>query len=75
MSESTEKAADSVSILVNGVPPDVAQELTRRAEAHFRSRTGEILAILTAVCRSEATLPGLGIGEVLAADAKNGGES
>lgn len=76
------RAAESVSILLNNVPGDVAQELTRRAEANYRSRTGEILAILTAVCRSEATLPGLGIGETLAApsagvsaDTQRGGEA
>lgn len=54
-------------ILIKNVPGDVVQELNRRAEAHFRSRSGEIMAILAAVCRSGATLPGLGVGE-------NGGE-
>ena len=44
--------SDKVNILINGVPGDVAEELDRRAVAHFRSRTGEVLAILTTVCRN-----------------------
>lgn len=72
---------EKIDILIKNVPSDVAQELNRRAEANFRSRTGEILAILTAVCRSEATLPELGIGETVPgasvdgnADAQDGGD-
>lgn len=72
-------------ILIKNVPGDVVQELTRRAEINFRSRSGEIIAILAAVCRSDATLPGLGVGETMltasvgvSGDAqdgsKNGGE-
>lgn len=57
--------AESCDILLRGVPGDVAQELGRRAESNFRSRMNEAIAILTAVCRSDATLPGLGIGETL----------
>lgn len=57
--------AESCDILLRGVPGDVVQELARRAEAHFRSRSGEIVAILAAVCRSDATLPGLGVGETV----------
>ena len=52
-------------ILLRGVPGDVVQELGRRAEVNFRSRMNEAIAILTAVCRSDATLPGLGVGETL----------
>ena len=40
-----------VDLLLKGVPADVVAELDRRADVHFRSRTGEILSILTAVCR------------------------
>ena len=57
--------AESCDILLRGVPCDVAQELGRRAEANFRSRMNEAIAILTAVCRSDATLPGLGVGETV----------
>lgn len=39
-----------MNILVNGVPLDVVSVLDARAKRHFRSRTGEILAILTAAC-------------------------
>ena len=57
--------AESCDILLRNVPGDVVQELGRRAEANFRSRMNESIAILTAVCRSDATLPGLGVGETL----------
>lgn len=57
--------AESCDILLRGVPCDVAQELSRRAEANFRSRMNEAIAILAAVCRSDATLPGLGVGETV----------
>lgn len=57
--------AESCDILLRGVPCDVAQELARRAEANFRSRMNEAIAILAAVCRSDATLPGLGVGETV----------
>ena len=59
------ETAASCDILIKNVPGDIVQELGRRAEAHFRSRSGEITAILAAVCRSDATLPGLGVGEAL----------
>ena len=75
-------------ILLRNVPGDVVQELARRAEVNFRSRMYEAVAILTAVCRSDATLPGLGIGETVPAasvgvpadaqaeaDAQNGGDA
>ena len=42
-----------VDLMLKGVPADVAAELDRRADAHFRSRTGEILSILTTVCRNK----------------------
>lgn len=48
-------------ILLKNVPADVVAELGRRAEANFRSRSGEVLAILAAVCRGVVTLPGLGV--------------
>lgn len=60
-------AEGGLTVLIRDIPADVAQELDRRAGANFRTRTGEILAILTAVCRSDATLPGLGIGDVIPA--------
>ena len=61
------EAATSCDILLKNVPGDIVQELGRRAEAHFRSRSGEIMAILAGVCRGDATLPGLGIGETVPA--------
>lgn len=59
------ETAASCDVLLKNVPGDIVQELGRRAEAHFRSRSGEIMAILAAVCRSDATLPGLGVGETV----------
>lgn len=59
------EAVGGCDILLRNVPGDVVQELGRRAEANFRSRMNESIAILTAVCRSDATLPGLGVGETL----------
>lgn len=44
------------NLMLNGVPADVMAELDRRSEAHFRSRTGEILSILTMVCRNKIAL-------------------
>lgn len=43
---------EKIDILLKGVPKDVADELDRRADQNFRSRTGEILAILTLACRT-----------------------
>lgn len=40
-----------MNILVNGVPTDVVETLDVRAKRNYRSRTGEILAILAATCR------------------------
>ena len=59
------EAVGGCDILIKNVPGDVVQKLTRRAEVNFRSRSGEIIAILAAVCRSTATLPGLGVGETV----------
>ena len=77
----SDETAASCDILIKNVPSDIVQELGRRAEANFRSRSGEIMAILAAVCRSDATLPGLGVGETVPganvgvpADAQNGGD-
>ena len=42
---------EKIDILLKGVPKDVADELERRANENFRSRMGEILAILASVCR------------------------
>lgn len=64
----------SCDILLRGVPCDVAQELARRAEANFRSRMYEAIAILTTVCRSDATLPGLGVGVPTAAPGGQGSD-
>lgn len=82
------EAVGGCDILLRNVPGDVVQELARRAEVNFRSRMYEAVAILTAVCRSDATLPGLGIGETVPAasvvvsadaqaeaDAQNGGDA
>ena len=71
------ETAASCDILIKNVPGDIVQELGRRAEAHFRSRSGEIMAILATVCRGDATLQGLGLGDVVPAQAaiENGGES
>lgn len=46
------------TFLLTGVPRDVVDELERRAQANFRSRLGEAVAILTAVCRLRIKLPG-----------------
>ena len=43
-------------LLLKNVPAEVVAELDRRADAHFRSRSGEILSILTMVCRNEIVL-------------------
>lgn len=59
------EAVGGCDILLRNVPGDVVQELGRRAEVNFRSRMNEAIAILTAVCRSDATLPGLGVGETV----------
>lgn len=48
------EAEEKIDILLKGVPKDVADELDRRADEHFRSRTGEILSILVTECRKPA---------------------
>lgn len=82
------EAVGCCDILLRNVPRDVVQELARRAEVNFRARMYEAIAILAAVCRSDATLPGLGVGEMVPtlrgteaanhdgeADAQNGAEN
>lgn len=51
------ETAASCDILIKNVPGDIVQELGRRAEAHFRSRSGEIMAILAAVTRGRVEPP------------------
>lgn len=46
-----------IDINLRDVPKDVVDELERRARANYRPRSGEILAILTAVCRGRVELP------------------
>ena len=46
-----------IDINLRDVPKDVVDELERRAKANYRPRSGEILAILTAVCRGRVELP------------------
>lgn len=59
------EAASCGDILLRNVPGDIVRELERRAAANFRSRSGEIMAILASVCRGDATLQGLGVGETV----------
>lgn len=66
------EAVGGCDILIKNVPGDIVQELDRRADAHFRSRRGEIIAILAAVCNGE-TAPVASVG--IPADAQNGGAS
>ena len=47
----------SVTILLRDVPGDVVRELEARARANYRSRHGELMAILVAVCRGHIVLP------------------
>ena len=51
-------ACEKCNMLINGVPMDVRRELERRAAANYRSLTGEVLAILSVVCRGNVALPG-----------------
>lgn len=48
------KGKGDMDINLRNVPMDVVDELDRRAEKNFRSRTGEILSILVAECRKPA---------------------
>lgn len=50
-------AEDKVAILIRDVPGDIARELDARAAENYRSRNGEVLAILTVVCRGHIALP------------------
>lgn len=52
-----QKDTGCTDINLRGVPNDVVDELERRAKANFRPRSGEMLAILTAVCRGHVELP------------------
>ena len=52
----TEKKS-GIDINLRDVPEDVVDELERRARANYRPRSGEMLAILTAVCRGHVALP------------------
>lgn len=47
----------SATILLRDVPGDVVRELEARARANYRSRYGELMAILVAVCRGHIVLP------------------
>lgn len=58
---------DKATFLLRDVPGDVARELDARAELNYRSRSAEILAILTAVCRGHVALPVSMDGATLAA--------
>jgi len=71
-------ACEKCNMLINGVPMDVRRELERRAAANYRSLTGEVLAILSVVCRGKIALPGAGIVpangvDVVTSDRKDGG--
>jgi hypothetical protein len=51
---------------------DVRRELERRAAANYRSLTGEVLAILSVVCRGNVVLPGAVIAPANGEDAEGG---
>lgn len=53
----TTNEKSGIDINLRDVPVDVVEELERRAKANYRPRLGEILAILTAVCRGHIELP------------------
>ena len=59
MASETKAANEKSGIDINlrDVPADGVDELERRARANYRPRSGEILAILTAVCRGHVELP------------------
>lgn len=66
-SNATEEKS-GIDINLRDVPKDVVEELERRARANYRPRSGEMLAILAAVCRGNVALPvslyGNGRGEI-----------
>lgn len=48
---------DKTNILISGISRDVVRQLDSRAAASFRSRSGEVIAILSAVCRGHIVFP------------------
>lgn len=48
---------EEITTCIRGIPKDVWDELGRRAEKNFRPRNGEVVAVLTAVCRGRIELP------------------
>lgn len=52
-----EELREEITTCVRGIPKDVWDELGRRAEKNFRPRNGEVVAVLTAVCRGRIELP------------------
>lgn len=48
---------DKTNILISGISRDVVRQIDSRAAASFRSRSGEVIAILSAVCRGHIVLP------------------
>lgn len=60
---------DKTNILISGISRDVVRQLDSRAAASFRSRSGEVIAILSAVCRGHIVLPAACAGEKTGLDA------
>ena len=52
-----ENQENTVTTLLREIPRDVFDEIDNRARMNFRSRNGEMLAILTAVTRGRVELP------------------
>lgn len=52
-----ENQENTVTTLLREIPRDVFDEINNRARMNFRSRNGEMLAILTAVTRGRVELP------------------
>ena len=52
-----EELREEITTCIRGIPKDVWDELGRRAEKNFRPRNGEVVAVLTAVCRGRIELP------------------
>lgn len=67
----------SATILLRDVPGDVVRELEARARANYRSRYGEVMAILVAACRDKVVLPAacaVGTGQGCASQAGGAGQ-